>query len=679
MGGVTARLLRGGWGSPVQERLVVSGLLLLLLAVVINSAWLGDDFYIGLRSFDNFLNGHGLRWNVAERVQVFTDPLWYFVLTPFYAATGETFVTTIVLAIVTSMAAVFVLVRYAASSFAAAAAALVVLISSRAFIDYTTSGLENSLSFLLTALFCVVSCRQPPSLHALRQQIFLSSLVGFNRLDLMLMLFPAVAYTTWIVWREQKVSLGRLFWSAVVCSLPLSGWLLFSTIYFGYPFPNTYYAKLHTGLPRDEQIVQGMLYFLSSINFDPVTLAAIFLALCLVIATREPRLVAGGVGVIFYLLYVVKIGGDFMNGRFFSVPLLFVLCLLVHLPLRTRSWAVFAAFGFALGLLAPRPTLLYHHLSTAGSDITAANVDVRGIADERSVYFTTVGLLPVFHRGNLDPVHGWVQWGREARQVGPQLVVFGTPGMYGYFAGPEVRILDYYALGDPLLSKLPMLRRKNWRVGHYLRGLPEGYVESIQTGENRIVDPTVRELYRVTKILAQDPIWSVERFTEIAKMNLGYYKRHVRKAAKSKRVVEPPSGIVAYPLLGGSSQLPVKATVTSTWAREMEGSIPFWWTNKDVRLDFEAPEGLAPETTMVLPMEFYGRDVTLEFIVNGQRVEAERRPGVPHSRFVPVVLRGPWRSGANSIKIIGGGEPVQPPGGHDPRELLFAIREPAWE
>ncbi|MBA3835073.1 MAG: hypothetical protein H0X53_04365, partial [Sphingomonas sp.] len=61
--------------TRLQGRLVIAGLLLLLLSIIIKSAWLGDDFYIGVRSFDNLLNGYGLRWNVLDRVQVFTDPL----------------------------------------------------------------------------------------------------------------------------------------------------------------------------------------------------------------------------------------------------------------------------------------------------------------------------------------------------------------------------------------------------------------------------------------------------------------------------------------------------------------------------------------------------------------------------------------------------------------------------
>ena len=55
------------------------GLLLTLVAVGIlwaKTAWLSEDSYITFRVADNFLEGYGLRWNVAERVQAYTHPLW---------------------------------------------------------------------------------------------------------------------------------------------------------------------------------------------------------------------------------------------------------------------------------------------------------------------------------------------------------------------------------------------------------------------------------------------------------------------------------------------------------------------------------------------------------------------------------------------------------------------------
>ncbi len=48
------------------------------------NAYLCDDAVIIYRTIDNLIHGFGLRWNVVERVQVFTSPLHTLYLIPFY-------------------------------------------------------------------------------------------------------------------------------------------------------------------------------------------------------------------------------------------------------------------------------------------------------------------------------------------------------------------------------------------------------------------------------------------------------------------------------------------------------------------------------------------------------------------------------------------------------------------
>ena len=654
---------------------VVAGLLLILLTLIIKSAWLGDDFYIGARSLDNFLNGHGLRWNVIERVQVFTAPFWFLGVTACYAITGEVFLTTIVLSVATSLAAVFIVVRYAATTWAAAAAGLAVLISSRAFLDYTTSGLENPLSYLLTALFCVAFSRGPIDRRMLQKLILLSALIGFNRLDLMLMLFPVVAFVAWTVWRNKIVTFGRLARDSVIFSLPLSLWLAFSIVYYGYPFPNTYYAKLSTGIPRGEQLVQGFLYYLSSLSADPVTLLVLGLAAAALLLSGKARFIAAGIGVVLYLGYVVKIGGDFMNGRFFSVPLFFALAFVVQLRLTWPTWSALGLLSLGAGVLAPRPTLFYNeHFSLPPEQF----LDPRGVADERAAYYPEVGLMPVLRHDRFEPAHPWAQWGREARQQGRQLVIFGTPGMYAYYAGPDVHVIDYHCLGDPLLSKLPITAGMPWRVGHYARPIPDGYIASIQRGENVIKDPAVRQLYDVTALIARAPLFSGERWKAILKMNLGHYEPLIRAAAKSERSSAPPehNALISYPWPEPHQR--VNATISGSWGVESDGINTFAWADKDARVEFVVPEGGENQRPLIIPIERYGREVQLQFVANGQPLSPDSVKPITGSRFVRFVVRGPWQAGTNVVEIIGSGEAVQPPGG-DPRHLLFAVGEPLWQ
>src|SRR5262249_29787216 len=111
------------------------------LFVLIRTAWVGDDAYITFRTADNFVHGYGLRWNVDERVQAFTHPLWLACFTALYAFTHEAYYTGIGLAMATSIAAVAVYVLFIAENTPSALFGAAVLLSSKAFVDFSTSGL----------------------------------------------------------------------------------------------------------------------------------------------------------------------------------------------------------------------------------------------------------------------------------------------------------------------------------------------------------------------------------------------------------------------------------------------------------------------------------------------------------------------------------------------------------
>lgn len=189
----------------------------------------------------------------------------------FYLITGEIFITSILVSIAFAFVAVLVLIWRVNSSAAAAIAGLAALLSSKAFLDDTMFGLENSMNYLLVEIFCACLLRGAPGLRMFRRLILVASLAVFNRLDLALMFVPAIADVAWYTWSREKVGLGGLVTPALIYSFPVWGWLIFATIYFGFLFPNTYYAKLYTGVAKDELRTQGLLYYINSLNTDPAT------------------------------------------------------------------------------------------------------------------------------------------------------------------------------------------------------------------------------------------------------------------------------------------------------------------------------------------------------------------------------------------------------------------------
>jgi hypothetical protein len=94
----------GAW-PPDASRLLLATLLALFGLVVVRTAWLSDDAFITLRTVDILVNGYGPRWNVAERVQAYTHPLWMMTLALPCAVTREQYVTTLLLSLSCAFAA----------------------------------------------------------------------------------------------------------------------------------------------------------------------------------------------------------------------------------------------------------------------------------------------------------------------------------------------------------------------------------------------------------------------------------------------------------------------------------------------------------------------------------------------------------------------------------------------
>ena len=539
------RVTSDGSSLVTRHSSLVTLFLLLFVVVILRFAWLSDDAYITFRVVHNTAAGLGLRWNPAERVQAYTHPLWLFVLLAGRLLTGELYYTAIVLSVALSVVAAWLLAFRLRAAPAAAVLGLLILILSRAFVDYATSGLENALSHLLLAAFLVVwfngsdelratsaefrsgdnqpttnnqrrtTTRHSPPTTRLLLLSFLAALLALNRLDALLLVLPTLG---WELWRQRSVrALGLL----ALGFLPLVVWTAFSLFYYGFPFPNTAYAKLATGIAAADLARQGGTYLLNSLRWDPLTLTVSAAAVVMALARRWSAGVAVAAGIVLYLLYVISIGGDFMSGRFLTLPLVAAVAVLLAatgpaagqatIPLSPRSSAIAAALILLLAAIGHLPVLL------AGSPTGDAARRDGDIADERAYYTPHTGLFT-------DRVaHPWAEQGLVLRAAGPAVVEHGNVGFLGFYAGPAVHIIDRNGLTDPLLARLPVRDPADWRIGHFRRDVPAGYADTLRGGQNVIQDADLAAYFDVLAHATRGPLWSVERLREIWRINTGAY------------------------------------------------------------------------------------------------------------------------------------------------------------
>lgn len=509
---------------PVQTADALRLALIAWIAIVIvRNAWLSDDCFVTFRIVDNFTAGRGLTWNPGQRVQAFTHPAWFFLVSAAYALTHEIYYTVLALSLGVSLLGLWFGAKRLAWDAWSGWAALIALSFSRAYIDYSSSGLENPLTHLLlfTALLGFSPAASTGRLRSVVPDLALGLLV-WNRLDLALLAAPP-----WLLlmWRRQRAELprSRLFVHAAIAIGPVLLWWTFAIFYFGFALPNTAYAKLGVDVTVAERYAQGFFYLLTLIGTDPSSALLLLVGLSVGLGSRESSQRALACGVLLYLLYIGYIGGDFMAGRFFAAPLVIAAALVARMRMeRGMGIALSALFALA-GLSGPTPAL-FNDANAAGR-LGGGNEIVRyRVVDERRFYYQDTGLLVA---DRLRPMPSGHLRDSGLALAGKRGKIVMQVGIRGFFAGAEAVLIDPIALTDPFLARLPAAPSKDgvWKAGHIKRTLPQGYRESVKAGNNQLTDPKLARLYSEMQLITTGPLWSSARFAAIWRLNTGQLSR----------------------------------------------------------------------------------------------------------------------------------------------------------
>jgi len=503
-------------------------LLVIYLVITIYTAWVSDDGYITFRSIENWFHGYGLVFNVGERVQTFTHPLWLLLQSLFYLLTrlfdapfslnrlfyGNIFISLILSALTISLYAFKV-----ARSTQIAIVGILILTLSKAFIDYSTSGLENPLShFLALGFFGLFLFKEKDDPRHMTTLAFLAGLSALNRMDTILIFFPALVL---LIWRSSNRL--KTFLSIMIGFLPLILWELFSLFYYGSFFPNTAIAKLNTGIDKITLAKQGAYYFLNSLRMDTITLVVIAFSIVLAIFSKSMRRISAAVGISLYLCYILYIGGDFMSGRYFSLPLIVALILLSTFELKSlKMYGVSLILVLGLGIL-PFLTMIERRPTYGENrENNLVFLDNHKIADERLIYAERTGLLAAIKRFSPRVVYSQNDW-NHASGYPREVHLVGAMGLNGYRDGPNIHVIDKNGLADPLIARMPLEDTQDWRIGHFHHIIPDGYEGTLASGTNLIQDANIASFYDKLSVVVKGPLWDWNRIVEIWNLNTGKY------------------------------------------------------------------------------------------------------------------------------------------------------------
>ena len=512
----------------IKTKLILLPFLGIYLWFIVSIAWVSDDAFITFRSVENFLHGYGLVYNVGERVQTFTHPLWMLLQSFVHALTGwlqppfglnQLFFWNILISLCLSLTAVGLYSFKIARSTKMAVLGLLALALSKAFVDYSTSGLENPLSyFLAVCFFGYFLANKKRGQQYVMGLAFLAALATLNRMDTVLIYLPALGLVIW-----QSSNKLKAISSIFIGFLPMVLWELFSLFYYGTPFPNTASAKLDTGIQTFTLLKQGVYYYLNSLRLDTITLTIIACALFLAVYSKNMRRIAIGLGITLYLCYILYIGGDFMSGRYFSLPFLLAVILLSIFEVKsTTLYSASLAAVLFIGFL-PFVTTIERRPSY-GQNRTDNQVfiDSHRIADERLVYADRTGLLAAVQGNSPKVIYSQEQWNyipgypREVHVVGPM-------GLNGYRDGPNVHVIDVNGLADPLVARMPLENIQDFRIGHFHHIIPAGYEETLASGTNMIQDADIAAYYDKLSYVVSGSLWDWNRMFAIWNLNTGKY------------------------------------------------------------------------------------------------------------------------------------------------------------
>ena len=318
------------------------------LWLVVERASLVDDAFISFRYARNFAEGHGLVFNLGERVEGYTNFLWTFLiglivkLTP--AEAPVIGLWGCVLCFVLNLVVVWRIGRVLARPYTPGLVvplAVWLLAVQLTFTVFGTTGLETGFASLLVNVGALYLITAPPDGGGLKPAWagLLLILATMTRPDHALfyavgsvVVFTAHVRGVWLARREG----ARAMWDGGLRPMALYAapfllyllYLVWKVRFYGQVLPNTYYAKSAALSYYEQGVIYAAIFHLASQLW--VTLP--MLAVWLVVPSRDDatrRFKAFVVpSVVLYQLYVMKVGGDFMHGRVYVtlMPLMLLGC-----------------------------------------------------------------------------------------------------------------------------------------------------------------------------------------------------------------------------------------------------------------------------------------------------------------------------------------------------------------
>ena len=287
------------------------------LALVVHFNFTQDDAYITFRYAANYLDGHGLVYNIGERVEGYTNFLWTIFMIMAGLAGIDFVIISKILGALFGSATIIILFLLSRRVFqdlprprAVILAGITCFVFGTAYSSayWAVAGLETAAFGFMVVLslysyvrrsLSTVPCLVAATLFRPEGALVFACVIGYDII-------------------KHRALTRYAILNLVVYSIFLIPFAVFKLTYYGSLFPNPFYAKTAFDF---QQVVNGLSY--TGQFLWHYLAAGIFVVPALILIKRTPSaLRAIMVFLLIYTLYIILIGGDVLKVHRFFVPIL---------------------------------------------------------------------------------------------------------------------------------------------------------------------------------------------------------------------------------------------------------------------------------------------------------------------------------------------------------------------
>jgi arabinofuranosyltransferase len=327
-----------GWlRTAAGGRAAAAIVMLAVMILAIANAFVTDDAFISFRYAQNLVERHQLTWNpgMTRHMEGYSNFLWTLLMAAAIKAGADPVRASEALGLLFALGTLLLTYRLAARLMQSRSAALLsvaLLGANYTFIAFATSGLETQMqTFLIAAGVSLAFAIAEEDRWSVARAAALSLLAAAALLTRLDSAIPVVVLFVYLmlVARRSAVGANRRAAAAAALVAPalivVGAWFLWRHAYYGRWLPNSYYAK--AAMFSLDIFKGGVLYifeFFRSYCLLPIAFLFLFV-FREVLAGRGMRALVWMC--VLWFLYVVRVGGDFMEFRFIVpvLPLLFIL------------------------------------------------------------------------------------------------------------------------------------------------------------------------------------------------------------------------------------------------------------------------------------------------------------------------------------------------------------------